>query len=305
MAETTFSARCATEDRDVVKACVEAHGDTGAEGMAALAVMVRRQGLRERSAEAVPLLDLLDELYGRLYDVAAALVTQCGERVAQAEEGAGRRVAAAEGRLDELDKKAKDAIAASEASARDAARDRERFDSLQSELEKLGGELAGTKKALSEAREVAASAEEASKAERAAANEAKAGYADALRLAAAAKDEAAAAREAEAEARSELRDVRRDAAEAARIAELEGKGADDKLRSLEEAATRLEGRAATLDEQLEKGNVRVSGLQAKLAAERAKSVGLERQVEMLSGLVGGDVGGRPDSRLAEAAVASN
>ena len=161
---------------------------TGAEGMAALAVMVRRQGLRERSAEAVPLLDLLDELYGRLYDVAAALVTQCGERVAQAEEGAERRVAAAEGRLDELDKKAKDAIAASEASARDAARDRERFDSLQSELEKLGGELAGTKKALSEAREVAASAEEASKAERAAANEAKAGYADALRLVAAAKD---------------------------------------------------------------------------------------------------------------------
>lgn len=103
MAETTFSARCASEDRNIVKAYVEEHGDTGAEGMAALAAMVRRQGLRERSAEAVPLLDLLDELYGRLYDVAAALVAQCGERVAQAEEGAERRVAAVEGRLGELD----------------------------------------------------------------------------------------------------------------------------------------------------------------------------------------------------------
>lgn len=69
MAETTFSARCASEDRDAVKAYIESHGDTGAEGMAALATMVRRQGLRERNAEAVPLLDLLDELYGRLYSV--------------------------------------------------------------------------------------------------------------------------------------------------------------------------------------------------------------------------------------------
>ena len=75
MAEVTFSARWANVDRDVVKAYVEAHGDTGAEGMAALAAVVRRQGLRERSKEAVPLLDLLDELYGRLYDVAGALVT--------------------------------------------------------------------------------------------------------------------------------------------------------------------------------------------------------------------------------------
>lgn len=103
MAETTFSARCASEDCNIVKTYVEEHSDTGAEGMAALAAMARRQGLRERSAEAAPLLDLLDELYGRLYDVTAALVTQCGERVAQAEEGAERRVAAVEGRLDELD----------------------------------------------------------------------------------------------------------------------------------------------------------------------------------------------------------
>ena len=69
--------------------------------------------------------------------------------------------------------------------------------------------------------------------------------------------------------------------------------------------TRLEGRASALDEQLEKGNAKVSGLQAELAAERAKSAGLERQVDMLSGLVGSDAGRRPAPRLSEAVVADN